>query len=362
MLESSKDSVLQKDLEFFVDKNKRFLVNNFENKNIVISGATGLVGSLVIKFLLCANRILNLNMLIIGLARNEDKVNKIFNDVIDREDLKIVYEDICQMINIEENVDYIIHGASITSSKLFATIPVDVIKTAIDGTYYMLDLAKRKNVEGFVYMSSMEMYGNPYKGHEYASEDDLGYIDNLDTRSCYSEGKRMCENLCVCYAKQYGVDVKIARLAQTFGSGVDYEDPRVFAQFAKSYLNHEDIVLKTKGESYGNYCFTLDVVMGLLTIICKGEKGEAYNISNENTNMQIKDMAKLVAEEIAEGEIKVKFDISEDIKKLGFAPDVNLKLNNEKLRNLGWEPTYDLKEMYEHLIESFKVQRGEFSE
>lgn len=354
-MEMKNDKVLEKDLKIFAENNKQ-LLSNFNNQTILVSGATGLVGSQFIKALLKANKLLNLNVNLIGLARNEKKAKQIFAQELNDSALQLVYQDIINPIKIENSIDYIIHGASITASKLFKEQPVEVIKISIDGTFNMLNLAKEKKVKSFIYLSSMEMYGTLDDDCYYASEKDLGYLDILNTRSCYSEGKRMCENICVCYAKEYGVNTKIARLAQTFGSGVDYQDNRIFAQFAKSVIDNNDIVLKTKGESYGNYCFTLDVVSALLIILLKGEQGSAYNIANEETNMQIKDMANLVAHDIAHDQIKVLFEISE--KDLGFAPDVKLKLNTSALKALGWKPTLNLKEMYEHLIASFKAQRG----
>ena len=353
-LESNKDKILQEDLESLVN-NKR-IPDELNNSTILVTGATGLVGSQLIKALLCNNRLSNSNINVIGLARNEQKVKQIFKDVINRKELSFVYADINDVINIEDSIDYIVHGASVTSSKIFVTKPVEVIKTSIDGTFNLLQLAKEKKVKGFVYLSSMEMYGVVDHDKKYADESMLGNIDVLSVRSCYSEGKRMCENLCASFASEYDVPVTIARLSQTFGSGVSKDETRVFAQFIRSAINKEDIILHTKGESYGNYCYTCDTIAALLLLLVNGKKGEAYNVSNEKTNIMIKDMASLVADKLANNEIKVIFDIPEDALKYGYAPDVKLKLNANKLMNLGWKPTYDLEEMYIRTMKSFLEQ------
>lgn len=347
-LESPNDLVLQEDLDYIANS----FPNEFDGKTILISGATGLIGSQFVKAILCKNRMKQKDKTkVIALVRNKEKVQEVYSDLLDREELIFVYADITQSINITEKIDYIIHGASITSSKIFVTKPVEVIETSILGTLNLLTLAKEKEVEGFVYLSSMEMYG-VFDENQYADENTLGYIDILNVRSCYSEGKRMCENLCVSYAKEYNLPIKIARLSQTFGAGIAKNESRVFAQFARSVIENKDIVLHTRGESWGNYCYTADVIMGITTIMMKGEIGEAYNISNEETNMSIKDMAQLVATKIALGKIKVIIDIPENSKKLGYAPDTKLKLNANKLKNLGWEPRYNLIQMYERLIAS----------
>ena len=196
----------------------------------------------------------------------------------------------------------------------------------------------------------MEMYGVPDAGLPKVQEKDLGYIDILNVRSSYSEGKRIAECLCASYCDEYGVPVKIARLAQTFGAGILQQDNRVYAQFARSVLNKRDIVLHTEGKSYGNYCYTTDAIRALILLLNKGENGQAYNVCNEETTTTIADMAKMVNQEFGDGSIKVIFDIPKDQKTYGYAPDVKMCLSSEKLRMLGWIPQYSLSQMYERMI------------
>ena len=213
----------------------------------------------------------------------------------------------------------------------------------------MLKLAADKKVKSMVYVSSMEVYGSTKEEDNPITEDKLGFINVHNVRSSYSEGKRICELLCSSYASEYGVPVKMARLAQTFGAGVPSSDTRVFAQFARSVINGTDIVLHTKGESVGNYCYTADVVRGILCLLTKGEDGEAYNVVNENTSMMIREVASMVSEEIAEGKIKVIFDIPEQ-NAFGYAPDTKMRLSSKKINELGWKASYDLPDMYRRMI------------
>ena len=157
-----------------------------------------------------------------------------------------------------DSVDYIIHGASATSSKYFVSNPVETIYTALDGTSNILKFATEKKINGMVYLSSLEVYGTPEKDADLITENDYGYIEPLSVRSSYSEGKRMVECLCASYAHEYSVPVKIARLSQTFGPGVAYEDGRVFAEFARCALEQRDIVLHTQGHTVRSYCYTKD--------------------------------------------------------------------------------------------------------
>lgn len=194
----------------------------------------------------------------------------------------------------------------------------------------------------------MEVYGSFNESKE-VREENLGYIDNLKVRSDYPESKRLCENMCIAYYSEFGVPVKIARLAQTFGAGILPGENRVFAQFARSAMQGKDIVLHTKGQSEGNYCYTRDCITGLLTILLKGANAEVYNVSNPAAHVTIVEMANLVAEKIAGGKIKVVFNIPKD-NTFGYAADTKMKLNSDKLQALGWKPEVGLEEAYRRLI------------
>lgn len=326
------------------------------HSTVLVTGATGLVGSLAVKALLMMNEKKDAGIRILAMARSEEKVRQLF-DGVECGKLRFLYGDLTKEISIEESVDYIIHTASPTGSKFFVTHPVETIEIAVGGTRQMLELAKEKQVKGMVYLSSMEVYGVVDPELPCVTEKDLGYIDILNVRSCYSEGKRICECLCASYASEYQVPVRIARLAQTFGAGVPATESRVFAQFAKSAIRGEDIVLHTEGKSVGNYCYTADVVKALFLLLVKGESGQAYTVTNETSNTTIRGMAEMVAKELAAGKIKVVFDIPEDTLKYGYAPDVKMQLDAGKLRKLGWEPQTGLLESYRRMIGSWKSKK-----
>lgn len=319
----------------------------FKGRSFVVTGATGLVGSLLVRALLYCDRVHGLGTKVYALVRSVEKAKQIFSETNAPEYL--VADLAKDEIAGDFACDYVIHAAAVTTSKLMVSDPVGTIRTAIDGTEKLLKLAVEKKAQAFVYISSMEVYGQP-KTDGKTAEKDLGYIDISTVRSCYPEGKRMCECLCNAYAAQYGLNVKSARLAQTFGAGILPTENRVFAQFARSAVNGENIVLHTTGESEGNYVYTADAIRAILLLLVKGESGEAYNIANEQSHTTIRNMAELVAEQIAGGAIKVVLDIPQDASSLGYAPPVKMWLDASKMRALGWEPTVGLADAYRRMI------------
>ena len=346
------ENVLIDDFKRVAESNLPF--EEFRNRSFLITGATGLIGSLLVRALLYCNRVHDLKLKIYAVVRNVEKARGIFG--ADTAELEYVVADLAgDEVEGSFDCDYVIHAAAVTTSKLMVSDPVGTIRTAIDGTEKLLKLAVEKKAKSFVYISSMEVYGQP-KTEGKTAEKDLGYIDIGTVRSCYPEGKRMCECLCNAYASQYGLNVKSARLAQTFGAGILPTENRVFAQFAKSAMNGEDIVLHTTGESEGNYVYTADAVRAILLLLVKGASGEAYNIANEESHTTIRNMAELVAEKIAGNVIRVVLDIPEDGSALGYAPPVKMWLDASKMRSLGWEPEVSLTDSYRRMIAYMKEQ------
>ncbi len=327
-----------KDISSITD-NKEFFVP-LEGRSVMITGATGLIGSMMTKVFCDANLKYGLNIRIICQIRDMAKAEGMLGG------LEVEFtEDFCTPC------DYIIHTASPTSSKYFIEHPVETIRASVENTIKVLEEAA-KNKTNVVYLSSMEEYGVPYESGQIMTEDKVGIVDHLSVRACYPESKRLCECLCASYASEYGVDVKIARLAQTFGAGQPLTDGRLPMQLARSSCEGRNIVLHTEGKSISNFVYLADAITGIMTIMLKGEAGQAYNVCNDKETRSVRNIAELVANDVSDGMISVVIDIPEE--NMGYAPDAALYLNSDKLRNLGWIPEVSMAEAYRRLIEYIK--------
>ena len=325
--------------------NSNFDYGLFKEASFFITGGTGLIGFNLVRFLIYINKKFDLDLSITLLVRDVGKAKKMF------ESAPLCFVEGCveHLPEMNADFDYIVHAASPTASKFFLDHPVETINIATEGTRNVLALARGCNSKGIVYLSSMEIYGAPSEDRKIF-ESDPAIIDLTTPRCSYPSSKSLCEAMCVSYASEYNLPVRILRLTQTFGPGVDCNDRRIFAEIARCVINKKDIVLATKGETKHSYLYTLDAVTAILTLLVKGEAGEAYNAANEDTYCSIKEMADLMASKAG-----INVRIEEDkAKARSFAPTLHMNLSTLKLQSLGWQPIYGLELMFDKMIASMR--------
>ena len=346
-------SIIAQDLKYIAESSS-IPYEMLREKRLLITGGTGLIGSTLVRALLYSNREMALGLKLYVLARNVEKAQAMLLDRAEDRDTVIFLRGYVEHIpDFEGNVDYVIHGAYPTASKYFSSRPVETIKTGIYGTLNLLELAREKQAQRFLFLSSMEAYGGVLH-EEKITERDLGYIDLYAVRSCYPESKRMCENICCCYGAEYGIRTSSLRLAQTFGPGVSIDDKRVFAMMARCAMNHEDIVLNTPGASKHAYLYRAQAVTAILTVLLKGSGGKAYNAANPETYCSIYEMGQMVAGQIAGNEISVRVNASQDVSM--YPPTSYLNLDITEITKLGWKPDADLKYMFDRMMAAMVEQ------
>lgn len=340
-----------KDIEFV--SNLDLPWNKLKDKNIMISGATGLLGSFLIDVILEKNIFEGLNCTVYALGRSEQKAKKRFSKYASDPHLIFISYDVNMPFNRNDlgTVDYVLHLASNTHPMQYSTDPIGTITTNIIGVQNMLDFAVAHQTTRFAFASSNEIYGQNRGDVEFFDENYCGYINSNTMRAGYPESKRCGEALCQAYKAQKGLDVVILRFTRSYGPTMLMSDTKAISQFIKNGINGEDIVLKSHGTQYYSYQYMADSVSGLLTILLCGDSGEAYNIAEEHSDIMLKDLAAVIADLSGK---EVVFEIPDAVEAAGYSTAMKARLDGHKLQSLGWKPRYDIKSGIERTISILK--------
>lgn len=271
------------------------------NKAILISGASGLIGSCLVDVLMYRNQKNNMNCKVYALGRNPEKAKSRFAYCWKEACFQFLLHDIKQPLigslhNDFGTIDYMIHLASNTHPVAYASDPIGTVTTNIIGIYHMLEFAVQHQVVRTAFSSSNEIYGENRGDVELFDEDYCGYINPNTIRAGYPESKRCGEALCQAYIHQKNLDVVIPRLTRSYGPTMLKSDTKAISQFLHKAVDGEDIVLKSAGTQYYSYTYVTDAVSGLLTVLLCGACGEAYNISDSASDIMLKDLAAMIAD------------------------------------------------------------------
>ena len=325
------------------------IFDKLKDKSIMITGACGLIGSFIVDVIMIHNELYNDNITVIAYDFKEEFINNRFSNYLDNPNFKYICQDVNLPLDYSDEVDYIMHLASNAHPALFKTDPVGTIKANIIGLLNLLEFAKNKNVIRVLYTSTGEVYGE-IEGISEFKEDDIGFVNPTLYRSCYPNSKRCAETLCVSFSEQFKVSTVIARPSHVYGPTMTKSDSRVYAEFIRNILNNEDITLKSPGNQVRSYTYVADAVSALLYILLFGEDSNAYNISNPDSILSIREMAEIIADI---GNKKVLFDIPKDTPTNANPMQCGV-LNSNKLQNIGWIPRYNSKDGFINTIKILK--------
>lgn len=303
------------------------------NKKVMISGATGTIGKMMVDFLMHMNG-RGLNCHVIALGRNVEKAKEIFLQYFGNPNFSFFCADINEPLQVNVEIDYILHMASNTHPMQYASDPIGTITTNIIGTNNLLNYAISHQCKRFVFLSSVEIYGECQNDTAF-DEESMGYINCNSLRAGYPESKRVGEALCQAFLAKHNIEIVIPRLARVYGPTITKDDSKAVSQFLKKALNNENIILKSLGNQYYSYCYISDAVYAILFLMLEGKSGEAYNVASLESDITLKDLAQKIAEC---AEVNVQFELPNEIEQKGFSKATRAILNCEKIKNLGWEP------------------------
>ena len=314
-----------------------------KNKSVMLSGATGLIGSFFVDVIMYLNSNRNLNCKVYALGRNEERAKTRFAYCYDSELFDFIPYDINLPFMRDDigNIDFVIHLASNTHPVAYATDPIGTITTNIIGTQNMLEFAYTHHASRCVFASSNEVYGENRGDVETFEENYCGYLDCNTLRAGYPESKRCGEALCQAYIKQKGMDIVIPRLTRSYGPTMLMSDTKAISQFIRKAIAGEDIVLKSSGTQYYSYTYMADAVSGLFYVLLKGKCGEAYNIADVASDITLRDLAEHIANAVGK---EVVFKMPDYIEESGYSKATKARLDSSKLRKLGWIANYGIKE------------------
>lgn len=330
-------------------------MNDFSGKTVLVTGATGLIGSN-----LCYELLNKSAAKVIALSRSKDKLERVFGEYLSNPNFSYIAKNICEPLNITERIDCIFHAASPISGAVISEQPVNVILPNIEGIKNSLDFMKnqeqKSGIKGrIIVFSSATVYSNAETSDRTVAEGDTESRAKINAPNApYAESKRMSEVIAKAYCKQYGVDAVIARIGYVYGYCKELPNT-AFYSFMKTALAGQDITINNPSMARRDNIYIDDVISGLFTVYEQGLSGEAYNISSagEKDNFAAADeMAGVIAdivnkEKLAEKTVSVKYLSEADSRQPGII------LCNDKLKSLRWAPKYSLYDGIRNTIEKY---------
>lgn len=324
-----------------------------EGKTVLVSGAAGFMPSYFVHSLAYANdqffkrkvKIICLDNFLTGVAER-------LLPWKGHRGIEFITGDITKPLKTKNKIDYIIHGASIASPIWYRKFPLETIDANVTGTRNLLDLAKKNKAGGFLFMSSSEIYGDPFEKFIPTSEEYWGNVSSTGPRACYDESKRLGETLCMVYFRHFNVPVKIIRPFNVYGPGLRLDDGRVVPDFVSCALQKKPITILSDGKATRSFCYIADFIAANLLLLVDKVKGEAFNVGNDK-EISIAELAKAV-NNVAGNKSGIKFGVSSDKAYLTDNPQRRLPNLNKVKKTVKWHPEISLKEGIGRTLKFYK--------
>ena len=345
------DDLFEHDIKAVVSRNLPWC--ELKDSSIAITGATGLIGRVLVSVLMTWNMESNLNCNVYAISRNVGIAESSFRCYWNHQNFKYFPLDVNSGdFSSLPDAKYIIHAASNTHPLLYSLDPVGTIMTNVIGLNNVLEYSVRSHAKRTVFLSSVEIYGESRSSDEIFSELSMGYINSNTLRAGYPEGKRLGEALCQAYISKYNCDIVIPRLSRIYGPTVNREDSKAINQFLFKAVEGEDIILKSDGKQFFSFLYVTDAVSAIFYIMLNGKCGEAYNVADGRSDICLRDLASALAKLAG---TKVVYDIPLEIESRGYSKATRAIMDSLKLKDLGWTPDYDI---YRGIERTFRILKN----
>jgi UDP-glucuronate decarboxylase len=279
----------------------------FAGKTILVSGGAGFLGRHIIATFRRLNKdvldrpckVISADNYLTGeqVSLNDDR--RLDPNIVD------VWADVTYPLPVREDLHFIMHAAGVASPVFYMKYPLETIESAVQGSKNLLDLArKNKDLEGFLFFSSSEIYGDPDPKAVPTPETYHGYVSSVGPRACYDESKRLAETIATIYYQQFNVPIRIVRPFNVFGPGMKHNDRRVIPMFAYEALNGRALPVHGDGRQTRTFCYITDAISGFLKTLLKGKSGEPYNIGNSNNEISMARLAEMFAAAVPGAAVK----------------------------------------------------------
>lgn len=304
-----------------------------KNKTFLITGGNGFIAFYITMALLTANDQNDNENIIVLLVRDGERANEKYGVFLERSDLKLLLQDVCQPLNCAEHYDYIIHAAGSADAQHFEKGPIEVFNANVIGTENIITYLRSNPDASAVYISSFMVYGDISNAREI-DETYCGVESWSSLRACYSYGKRSAEFLCQAALQKYQCSIKIVRPGFVYGAS-GKRDTRVYAEIIHKLAENETILLQSPGYLYRSMVYVTDLVRGIFSVLFCGKEGETYNISSEHVS--IRQFAESAVECAASSSVGLHF-LRESDRDAQPPQTIYGKMDSGKLRReCGWE-------------------------
>jgi UDP-glucuronate decarboxylase len=314
---------------------------------ILVTGASGMIGSYIVLFLIYLNEYYSYGLSLILTTTNPDRLRAKIGIYYDSDYVDVIKSDLTDLYLNKNNINYIIHAASLASPHYYRTYPVNTLLPNIIGTYNLLKIiGNKEDFKRFLFISSLSVLGN-LNTNQVVNENTESNMKFLDSNHIYGASKLSGELLLSSFIKQYGIRGNIVRLAHSFGPGLDYEsDTRIFSEFVKAAVKEKPIIIHSM-ESSRYYTYLSDVLEGILLIITTSNSEFINNLVSKSNLVSNRQIADFLSRRY---NISYSINPETEIDYVRSSRVVFPKVESINAFNIGWRPRIGWRECFERTI------------